>query len=659
MSAPSSPSPIEDGKVVDPALTTPSEPAVIPDVVHPLVDEAKDDFDVLKIDEPEHVEAKVFRAAPRIAVLGNVDSGKSTFVSTMTRNITDDGRGGARRFVCTHNHEESAGRTSAVSIFPIGFSKEGELVGVGVTSKPGEPSRATSILSRRDLWTRIGQRASKLAFLVDLCGHERYLKTTCKGLTSQDPHFACLIVAANEDAGRIVDSDIPRGMKRRGNAKSRNMTRQHLGIVTGLELPYFIVVTKIDLAPEQVYRTNMQRLGRMLRERSKGEPILVKDEEGAEAAARLIMSGQFMNVKNAKGKTRARRPVPVLPISSVTGQGRAALVRFLNTLETPAAPKPTGIKVDASILEPGKKPATDGDAAGAGGADESKEMDVVDLADWSARHLTTGLGPVIEEARVAEMGIDSIYLKIPGVALVVAGTVRNGVLAQHQELLMGPDSRGEFIPVTIRSIQVQYQETDMIIRGQTAGIALRVKKSADFTPKSGMYLLAPELGYKPTRFFLASMRILHHRSTIKRGYIMTINTGPICRAARVVKIRSHRTDPSTGAIDLASPDLPEIATGDHAVLALKFLVQGEILHVGDQILSREGDAKATGYVLHCFDTPADFQRYRDKSSVSEDLAKHETELADAEEIRRKRHIQGQKRTPVPPIAVLRTEGKGK
>lgn len=611
-------------------------------------------LEALTLDEPEKVEAKVFRAAPRIAILGNVDAGKSTFVGCMTRNITDDGRGAARRFACSHKHEADAGRTSAVSIYPMGFDTKGSLVGVGVTK--GTKS-ASDFLSRKDLWTRIGERADKLAFLVDLCGHEKYLKTTCKGLTSQDPHFACMIVAANEDAGRIVDGDLPRNTKRKGGSKSRNMTRQHMGIITGLDLPTFIVVTKIDLAPPQVYKTNMQRLGRMLRERSSCEPRLIKTPEEAVEAAHLIMGGTMLEIRNAKGKLRKRKPVPVLCVSSVTGQGREALVRFLYTLQVPDKPKPTGIKVDGRLGTPallGLEPKTPTETEKALESKE-EENDVLDLADWSVRDLTTGLGPKLEEAKVAELGIDSIYLKISGVALVVAGTVRNGVIYKGQELLMGPDSRGEFCTATVRSIQVQYKDTDMIVRGQTAGIALRLKKSDEMKPKTGMYLVAPELKRRPTKFFLASMKILHHRSTIKRGYIMTINTGPICRAARVVKLHKHETDPETGTLKMDTPDLPEITTGDQAIIGLKFLRQGEILHVGDQILSREGDAKATGFVLHCFETPKDFQRYRDLTRTSDEVAALEDRLIEGEEIRRKRRTKGKKRPPLPAVASI--EGK--
>jgi len=41
----------------------------------------------------------------RIAVIGNVDSGKSTLVGVLTKSIMDDGRGSARKAVFNFAHE--------------------------------------------------------------------------------------------------------------------------------------------------------------------------------------------------------------------------------------------------------------------------------------------------------------------------------------------------------------------------------------------------------------------------------------------------------------------------------------------------------------------------------------------------------------------------
>ena len=50
----------------------------------------------------------------RIAVIGNVDSGKSTMIGVLTSGQYDDGRGSARSRILRHNHEQANGRTSCL-----------------------------------------------------------------------------------------------------------------------------------------------------------------------------------------------------------------------------------------------------------------------------------------------------------------------------------------------------------------------------------------------------------------------------------------------------------------------------------------------------------------------------------------------------------------
>lgn len=46
----------------------------------------------------------------KIAVIGNVDSGKSTLVGVLTKGMPDDGRGAARLRVFNYPHEVETGR---------------------------------------------------------------------------------------------------------------------------------------------------------------------------------------------------------------------------------------------------------------------------------------------------------------------------------------------------------------------------------------------------------------------------------------------------------------------------------------------------------------------------------------------------------------------
>jgi GTPase len=60
----------------------------------------------------------------RVAVIGNVDSGKSTMVGVLTKCIMDDGRGSARQKVFNFSHEAANGRTSSIGQEIMGFDKD-------------------------------------------------------------------------------------------------------------------------------------------------------------------------------------------------------------------------------------------------------------------------------------------------------------------------------------------------------------------------------------------------------------------------------------------------------------------------------------------------------------------------------------------------------
>ena len=59
----------------------------------------------------------------RIAVAGNVDSGKSTLTALLTLgpNYKDNGRGLLREKVFNYDHERKNGRTSSISHEIMGF----------------------------------------------------------------------------------------------------------------------------------------------------------------------------------------------------------------------------------------------------------------------------------------------------------------------------------------------------------------------------------------------------------------------------------------------------------------------------------------------------------------------------------------------------------
>ena len=62
----------------------------------------------------------------RVAVVGNVDAGKSTLLGVLTHGVLDDGRGLARHKLFRHKHEAETGRTSSVGNDILGFDSVGE-----------------------------------------------------------------------------------------------------------------------------------------------------------------------------------------------------------------------------------------------------------------------------------------------------------------------------------------------------------------------------------------------------------------------------------------------------------------------------------------------------------------------------------------------------
>lgn len=84
----------------------------------------------------------------RVAVLGNVDSGKSTLLGVLTQGELDNGRGRARLNLFRHLHEIQTGRTSSISFEILGFNSKGEVIPL--------PLRILAIFrSLHSLWTWI------------------------------------------------------------------------------------------------------------------------------------------------------------------------------------------------------------------------------------------------------------------------------------------------------------------------------------------------------------------------------------------------------------------------------------------------------------------------------------------------------------------------
>ncbi|MCC6002830.1 MAG: GTP-binding protein [Thermofilum sp.] len=217
-----------------------------------------------------------------IAVMGNVDAGKSTTIGALCTGELDDGRGKCMRKVARFEHEIITGRTSSVVVRLLGFDMEGRPINWNL---PNPLDEAQIYLSSK-----------KIIYFIDVGGHERYLRTALRGVMSRLPDYVMLVVAAN--SGLQV------------------MGREHLGVGLALRIPVFVVVTKVDMVDRKVLGATLIDTLETLR-RVDRKPMIVGSIRDVYRLVELMPSG---------------RVVPVFLVSNTTGEGFELLTEFLNLL---------------------------------------------------------------------------------------------------------------------------------------------------------------------------------------------------------------------------------------------------------------------------------------------------------------------------------------
>ncbi|CBZ30087.1 GTP-binding elongation factor tu family protein,putative [Leishmania mexicana MHOM/GT/2001/U1103] len=410
----------------------------------------------------------------RLAMCGNVDSGKSTLTSVLTRGCCDDGRGLARAFVFKHKQEVMTGRTSSISENHLGFSAEGGVVNYALLQphrteaelRPLAPSEVAQHLmasaatasgathspaggsgahTMRQCTTKeLAARSSKVVTLYDLAGHERYLKTTVLGMTRNMPDYACIVISANN------------GIQR--------MTKEHLALCLALKLPFFIVVTRIDATPSNIHDETLSNIHRLLKiptVRKLPYPVRRHDE-----------------VTLAAKNLRHDRITPIFEVSNVTGVGIPDVLQFLNLLPT--------------------------------------------RKDWrQARSMPK------------EMIIDSTFF-VTGVGTVVGGIITQGVFRVNETVLLGPDGFGNFRPVVIKSIHIKGVDSLAAEAGTDAALCLKKEKRSAI--RKGNVLV--DAAHSPKSFwqFEAEIIILYHSTTITANYEPVIHSTTVRQSARITYV---------------------------------------------------------------------------------------------------------------------------
>jgi GTPase len=219
----------------------------------------------------------------KIAIAGNVDSGKSTTIGTLTKGILDNGRGSARVHVFNYKHEIDSGRTSSIGQQIMGFDCNGNIV--------------NNKTDRTSSWSDIVNNSAKIITFYDLAGHEKYLRTTIYGLSAIYPDYCLIMIGANMGIN--------------------HMTREHIGLCINLKIPFIIIITKIDIVPPNVLEETISKINNMCKNRVRKIPYTVKN------------TSDIINViKNIKSDSI----IPIIQISNVSNHNLELLKNMLNLL---------------------------------------------------------------------------------------------------------------------------------------------------------------------------------------------------------------------------------------------------------------------------------------------------------------------------------------
>mmetsp|Transcript_32138 Transcript_32138/g.96295 ORF Transcript_32138/g.96295 Transcript_32138/m.96295 type:complete len:719 (-) Transcript_32138:202-2358(-) len=222
----------------------------------------------------------------RIAVVGNVDAGKSTLIGALTTSCLDDGRGKCRTSIMKHRHEIESGRTSTATTHLMGFKHNGDPIA----------GRDNIRANKRKTEDEVARESYRVCTLIDLAGHEKYLKTTIHGVSSGMCDYGLILVNSRHPP--------------------THMTQHHLNLCCSFGIPVIVVFTKIDACPDHAIKNSKDEVFKLLRAPDVGrKPFAVRTEQ---------------DVSTCMGKLHIL--APVLDTSCVTGEGMDLLRKMLFSL---------------------------------------------------------------------------------------------------------------------------------------------------------------------------------------------------------------------------------------------------------------------------------------------------------------------------------------
>lgn len=362
-------------------------------------------------------------------VLGNVDAGKSSFIGVMEKNILDDGNGYARSLITKIPHEIQKGRTTNHSHHYMVKNNE-------------------------------------ITTLIDLCGHEKYLKTTIFGITGLFGDYGIVVIGSNMG---VVGT-----------------TNEHITLLVSNKIPFIIVVTKIDICPENIMEKLKSDIGKIAK-RCRRQLLYFDEQQNIYDENGNILDC-YKNIINVF-QQRQSNIIPVIMTSNKSGHN----IDFTRDLLTSIKSKPYLER--KGIIE---------------------------------NNNTNNYSPV--------MYIDSIF-SVHGIGIVLSGTVKYGELHINQKVYIGPINN-IYLSIKIKSIHNCVSENVISLRENESGsIGINIDNKNIYTKsmfKKGQ-IVTPDLNFaiqNTCRSFNCDVAIFNHHTTIRNKYQAMIHCGTIRQSAK-------------------------------------------------------------------------------------------------------------------------------
>lgn len=471
-----------------------------------------------------------------IAVAGSVDSGKSTFVGVLTSGKLDDGDGSARNKVAKHPHEKVSKKTSDISTKCV------------ITHN----NRAIT--------------------LFDLCGHEKYFKTTAYCISGHFPDYAFLIVGANKGI-------LP-------------MTKQHITLLISMNIPIIIIVTRYDITPIHIYNDTIKQIHTYFKNIMKIQTEIinspyddVSNTDDYKKQKNIIISNMFSSNKNKQ------LYIPVITVSNKNGY----YIDFINDLLGTFEIRNMWYNFDNDISKP------------------IEERCLNRIIKAFITNMDIKLFENINNNYNHTFFVDTIYNPV-GIGLVITGINRGGIINVGETYYLGPFGK-EFKQIRVRSMNNFIQQNITSAHSHqriTIAIASTDRDINKKTVRKGMVLIKSKdlINTHLCWRFNSVITIFNHSATLKNGYTPSIQIGNVRQSARMILDKNLNNDRD------------HIKLKEFGYVTFKFKQRPEYIEPYQTFVFRSGCVHGVGVVLNILPISKDIDAKPDpKKFISRHLNK--------------------------------------